>query len=165
MELPEELLGVARSLADLDAGEPRQASLRRAVSTAYYALFHLLVTEAAANWSRPELRSRIGRLFDHGLMLTASNRLIGAVNEKLKTASDAHADFSIEKRLQRVAIIFVQIHEKREEADYDNSREWSRTQVWELINRVAGAFEDWNAVRETPETQAYLVSLLVRKGR
>jgi hypothetical protein len=66
MPLSEELLDVARSLTDLDSGEPRQASLRRAVSTAYYALFHLLVTEAASNWSRPELRSRIGRLFEHG---------------------------------------------------------------------------------------------------
>jgi hypothetical protein len=29
--------------------EPRQADLRRAVSAAYYSLFHLLTTEAALN--------------------------------------------------------------------------------------------------------------------
>ena len=32
--------------------EPKQVDLRRAVSAAYYGLFHLLTTEAAENWKR-----------------------------------------------------------------------------------------------------------------
>jgi hypothetical protein len=31
---------------------PEEASLRRAVSTAYYALFHLLIGDAVGNWNR-----------------------------------------------------------------------------------------------------------------
>jgi hypothetical protein len=42
-----------------------QASLRRAVSTAYYALFHLPIDEAVGNWGVPRQRSRT---FDHGKM-------------------------------------------------------------------------------------------------
>ena len=42
MSLPEDLLEQAVHLATLDARRPKQANLRRAVSTAYYALFHLL---------------------------------------------------------------------------------------------------------------------------
>lgn len=42
MAYADDLLELARHLANLDAGSARQASLRRAVSTAYYALFHLL---------------------------------------------------------------------------------------------------------------------------
>ncbi len=46
MSLPDSLRGVARDLATLDARRPRQASLRRSVSTVYYAAFHLLVDAA-----------------------------------------------------------------------------------------------------------------------
>ena len=45
MAYPDELLELARELANLHPGHPHQASLRRAVSTAYYALFHLLISE------------------------------------------------------------------------------------------------------------------------
>ena len=52
----------AASREDKLADEPRnpkQASLRRALSTAYYALFHLLISEAVANWNRVNLRQRL----------------------------------------------------------------------------------------------------------
>lgn len=39
---PQHLLAIARDLANLDTHRPRQASLRRVVSSAYYARFHLL---------------------------------------------------------------------------------------------------------------------------
>jgi hypothetical protein len=43
----EDLLEQARVLAKLDTrGKPRQANLRRAVSSLYYALFHFLVERA-----------------------------------------------------------------------------------------------------------------------
>jgi hypothetical protein len=48
MSLPADLLAQARRLVSLDPRRPRQASLRRAISTAYYALFHLLISEASA---------------------------------------------------------------------------------------------------------------------
>ena len=72
MAYPDDLLDVARQLTALHTENPHQASLRRAVSTAYYVLFHLLVSEATANWARPDLRPALGRCFDHGPMRTAS---------------------------------------------------------------------------------------------
>jgi uncharacterized protein (UPF0332 family) len=41
----DDLLEQALHLAKREKKKPRQASLRRAVSTAYYALFHLLIHE------------------------------------------------------------------------------------------------------------------------
>jgi len=41
MAFPNDLLEQAKHLAIREKKRPRQASLRRAVSTAYYALFHL----------------------------------------------------------------------------------------------------------------------------
>ncbi|MGA8172582.1 MAG: hypothetical protein WB816_17365 [Methylocystis sp.] len=38
----DDLLALADDLAQRDSGRPKQASLRRAVATAYYAVFHAL---------------------------------------------------------------------------------------------------------------------------
>ncbi len=43
MAFHDDLLEQANHLARRERGRPRQASLRRAVSSAYYALFHLLI--------------------------------------------------------------------------------------------------------------------------
>src|SRR6266404_3678937 len=52
---------------------PSQASLRRAVSTACYALFHLLTEEAARRWSgASEARTGMERAFQHGPMKNIS---------------------------------------------------------------------------------------------
>ena len=61
MDFAQELLELAKGLADLHPEKAHQASLRRAVSTAYYAIFHLLISEATSNWARPELRNQLGR--------------------------------------------------------------------------------------------------------
>jgi hypothetical protein len=46
MVYADDLFELAKHLANLEPVNPRQASLRRAVSTAFYALFHLLISEA-----------------------------------------------------------------------------------------------------------------------
>jgi len=50
MGLAQDLLRQANHLATYEGANPSQASLRRAVSTAYYALFHLLIEDAAQRW-------------------------------------------------------------------------------------------------------------------
>ena len=46
MALSNDLLEQALHLATRESKRPRQASLRRAISSAYYGLFHLLIGEA-----------------------------------------------------------------------------------------------------------------------
>ena len=62
----------AKLLATKEKSRPKQASLRRSVSAAYYALFHLLVDAAARRLvsaaDRKPLRNCLARAFDHGLM-------------------------------------------------------------------------------------------------
>ncbi len=48
MSLASDLLDQAGTLAGLDPLKPKQASLRRAISAAYYSLFHLLIDDAAS---------------------------------------------------------------------------------------------------------------------
>ena len=80
MPYPEDRFTLAKDLADLRPERPYQASLRRAVSTAYYALFHLLISETTANWAHPEFRAILGRCFDHGPMKTASETKVAQIN-------------------------------------------------------------------------------------
>lgn len=68
----DDLLAQAKDLAFKEKKKPRQASLRRAVSSAYYSLFHLLLDEAAALVagagplkSKTDLRRLVGRSFTH----------------------------------------------------------------------------------------------------
>jgi hypothetical protein len=50
----DDLIEHAIFLSDVNSpGDPKQVHLRRAISAAYYALFHLLTTEAAQNWKPP----------------------------------------------------------------------------------------------------------------
>jgi hypothetical protein len=65
MSLHGDLLQQAEHLARLEPRRPRQASLRRAISTAYYALFHLLIHEATLRVGRnPVLRQKFSRAFE-----------------------------------------------------------------------------------------------------
>ena len=68
MGFADELLDQAYHLLYKDGGDPKEASLRRAVSTAYYALFHLLIDEAVGNKGIARQRSVLARTFDHAKM-------------------------------------------------------------------------------------------------
>jgi uncharacterized protein (UPF0332 family) len=67
-----DLLAQAHHLAEYEGENPTQAALRRAVSTAYYALFHLLVADAArlcfSGDLSAEARAGVERAFQHGSM-------------------------------------------------------------------------------------------------
>ena len=82
--LHDDLLEQSRALLDLDRTKPKQASLRRAISTAYYALFHLLIHEATSRMTlrgvdRTAHRRALSRAFDHGAMKKASLAIHGGM--------------------------------------------------------------------------------------
>ena len=66
---PLELIEAARVLAESGPGDPTQARLRRAVSTAYYAVFHCLAATAADLFigpTRGPAWHRAYRALEHG---------------------------------------------------------------------------------------------------
>jgi hypothetical protein len=83
----EDLLVQAVRLARLDVRRPRQANLRRAISSAYYAVFHLLVDEACraqigAHHNQAPFRQVLGRAFAHGVMKEACKSFGGGTLKK-----------------------------------------------------------------------------------
>ena len=132
--------------------------MRRAVSTAYYALFHLLISEAVANWHRTSLRTALGRAFDHNIMKAASNRL----KDKQQFPFNGE-DRGVVEALRVVAKTFSQLQEKRHTADYDNTTFWTRTEALAQVKSAEEAFSKWKPIRNEQIAQAYLVPLIVKK--
>ncbi|HUD98481.1 MAG TPA: hypothetical protein VMR62_02835 [Bryobacteraceae bacterium] len=123
MSFPDDLLELAQHLADLHPESSHPASLRRAVSTAYYALFHLLISETTANWARPELRATLARCFDHGPMKTASETKVAHINAALKDSPPSAAEKTVAIHLRTVANAFIQAQQRRNDADYNMAKE------------------------------------------
>lgn len=163
MSLHDDLLRQAGQLARSEPRRPKQASLRRAVSTAYYALFHLLINEGATVMSpmnEVQLRVIVARAYQHGAMkAVASDVLKGKFS---KGYSDLGLSPSPE--LRSVARTFYGLQEKRHEADYDIGASFTRDEVLKLVTQSEQAFKDWRHVRGTKEAMVFLQSMLL-KGR
>jgi hypothetical protein len=152
---PDDLLEQAHHLAKREPKRPRQASLRRAISTAYYALFHLLTTDAVSNWKIASQRARLARTFEHGRMKVASGRAANATFAGEDPIAAAH--------LRNVAGAFSELYEDRQIADYDSATQWSRTEVLTQIDIVEQAFASWRSIRDQHIASEYLLSLFVKE--
>jgi uncharacterized protein (UPF0332 family) len=153
MPFAEDLLKQAFLLLNKESKNPTQASLRRSVSTAYYALFHLLIQEASANWSRADTRNYLARAFEHRTMKQAC-----------KWAENATYDPTISSqvvaKLRSVARAFRELQLQRHLADYSNATKWDRIKASAKVNQAKTAFNDWKSIRNEFVAQRYLVSLL-----
>jgi hypothetical protein len=155
MGIAEELLDLARVV--LSAADSGEAGLRRATSTACYALFHLLIRDATAN------RPLFGRIFEHGKMKAACGKVPGV--GRLRPLEISFEQRTPADHLRFVAESFVEAQETREFADYDLSATWTREDLEAQVLRVADAFRSWGVIREELEAQKFLVLLLEPKQR
>jgi hypothetical protein len=153
MAYHDDLLQLASDLIDKDRAT--QAELRRAVSTAYYALFHLLISETTLNWNRESSRNALGRMFDHGMMKRVSDRVA-------KKTPYAGQDADGISGLRLVAKLFVELQDLRRTADYGNGTFWTPLDTIVPIAGAKSAFDVWNQIKHTDIAQEYLVSLLIR---
>ena len=160
MNLHGDLLALARDLAARAGDPPAQAVLRRAVSTAYYALFHMLVDEATGRMfggERAGLRACLARGFAHRTMKNAAQAFMnGAAPPKLASGMEGLAP---QPELVRVAGAFHTLQNVREIADYDVAHAFVHADVTALVERAEAAFEDWAAVRGSVQADAFLAGL------
>ena len=136
--LPRELIRTARRLIESPGrGQPRQSDLKRAVSTAYYALFHALCLICAngfigtkpADRSNPAWRQTY-RSVAHGL---AKSRC---------TKSDTIRLFP--SQIRNFADEFVKMQRKRHEADYDPLSRFKLSDVVVAIDAAELAIQQLN---------------------
>lgn len=165
MPFPQDLLEQARHLANREPKRPKQASLRRAVSTAYYALFHLLSMETAKNWKRPAERFTVARMLDHAPMVKVCAAKRDEVSKYFKTRPAAGHDLDVLKHLHAISNTFVDMLQHRHTADYNGAIKWSRTDVLEKIESVEATFRSWREIRDEHEAQNFLVTLLLKERK
>jgi hypothetical protein len=125
-DLPEQLMAQAELL--IRSSDSNEANVRRAVSSAYYALFHLLVRDAILNWKHAGHRSRLARTFEHKRMKDASIAIlkkIGNIQNQEIVEPDPLQDHRF--RLSTVAQAFVDLPQARHRADYDIDKPFQAT--------------------------------------
>lgn len=161
MGLAQELLQVAVHLATYEGVSPTQAALRRAISTAYYAVFHLLIEHAAQHWQgSPAAFTGLERSFQHGPMKNTSIQFRGAV------WIDWYGDRQVvPSALRNAASVFVDLQEKRHTANYDNHKQWTVAEAQDVLKTAQSTFDGWLSVRANPMAGSYLLAMLLGKQR
>jgi hypothetical protein len=163
--LPQDLLAQAEHLARRDRRKPKQANLRRAVSSAYYALFHLLVQDSSGMMisgnAQRELRNLVRRAYDHGDMRAAAQRF--ATPSSFPPHLRSVVKGSIPPELSRVAQTFADLQEERHRADYSMTTRLTRQQTVVQVRRVHRAFQEWKSIRATSEARVFMAALLLGK--
>ena len=142
---PSNLTDTADALLRTHTSRPRQSDLKRAVSTAYYAMFHALcrnsadclVGTAGADRSEPAWR-QMYRSIEHGF------------------AKAQCGNKQVVKRfpsgIQAFAANFVELQKKRHEADYDPASQYKLgiKRLGEAPMKDRRAFAVWVAVKARP---------------
>ncbi|MCY4186764.1 MAG: hypothetical protein OXC82_03215 [Rhodobacteraceae bacterium] len=109
---PDDLIETARALARLDLSKPRLANLKRAMSTAYYAMFHTLCWNCANSFV-----DTVGA----GRSQQAWNQAYRAVDHSIakNKCENYQVIQSFPKTIQRFANHFVTLQKLRLQADYN----------------------------------------------
>ncbi len=159
MSLHQDLLEQAKFLARREPRRPRQASLRRAVSTAYYALFHLLISEASGLVVRDDLlKAALNRVFTHKEMArTAKAFGSGTVPKRFQIHIPAT---NVPQDLRATAKAFVELQQARHDADYDIATPFTRKDALTLVDLAEEAFSRWQRVRKEDCARLFLASFL-----
>ncbi len=163
---PDELLAVARSLADDSSAPPTDAALRRAVSTIYYALFHVVLRAAALRFVGADSKNSAAyallyRSFEHAHLRTIfleldapklNNKLAGLLRRS-----------EVSKEVRAFASIFVEAQEKRHLADYHPSVRFTPSDVQNLLVAADYSLHDLFMIDEEERTD--VLALLMVKIR
>ena len=156
---PQDLISGARLLARGNGrrGRPRQADLCRAVSTAYYALFHTLAGCGADLIAGATRRSRSHpaweqtyRALEHG----------HARNQCRNTS--VMARFPLE--VQDFARWFVEVQRYRHYADYAPITALTRTEVVRMVDATENIIAQFNAA-PAGDRRAFAIYVLFRVRR
>ena len=154
---PEDLIRIARGLAGGaiggNIGRPRQAELRRAVSAAYYALFHALarcyadtlVGATPASRSQPAW-TQTYRALEHGY---AKNQCVRPIIRKFPP------------EIRAFGRAFSEMQRNRTIADYATESALSRAETIRLIDWTEEVIADF-ATAPAADRRAFSVYVLLR---
>lgn len=155
---PAHLIAIARGLAGGaiggGRGRPRQADLRRALSAAYYAMFHALARccADALVGATPASRSQTAwtqtyRALEHGY---AKNQCVRAIGNR-----------EFPQGVRKFSEGFVRMQRLRQMADYAPDSDFSRSDVLQLVDEIEKDIAEFAAV-PAADRAAFSVYVLLR---
>jgi uncharacterized protein (UPF0332 family) len=161
---PEHLFQQALKLTESDTGRPRQADLRRAVSSAYYGLFHAVATAASDRFIGTSGRSSaryelVYRSIDHNRLRALCDEI---ANQSVQSRFVPHGGFGTDLKVFATAVI--DLYRMRHDADYNPSIDVTRSEVRLLIAAAQNAFAGFEAA-SAEQREAFLTLLLFRPRR
>ena len=147
------MIVTARKLANASPRRPRQADLKRAISTAYYTLFHAMAQDAAdvlvgVGTDRPDTAwTQVYRGLQHG---------------EAKNACMQVRNLDFPAGVVTCAEAFVLLQERRHSADYDPNHRVLRADALRAIGLAETAID---ALGSAPrkDRRAFAVLLLFKK--
>jgi hypothetical protein len=136
---PDKLLDAADRLAPAEAsrGRPPYTAHRRAVSTAYYAVFHAIGAQVAGtvfSTADAAFRQRVRRWIGHGDVRVVA-RWVSQLDSTTGGSPPAHiqallapsgSPAHIDADTVAIADGFLELNDKREQADYDHEAVFTR---------------------------------------
>ena len=155
---PRDLIRIARQMASgaigQGRGRPRQTELRRAISAAYYALFHALALCCANRLAGPTRNHPVWiqtyRALEHG---HARNQ-----------CDNQTTMGGFPQEIQNFGRSFVLLQGQRQRADYAPEVTFSRGRVLQLIDEAEAAMEALDGA-PAAERRSFALHVLMRRTR
>lgn len=162
---PAKLLEAAKQFANHHSGQgrPRPIWLRRAVSTAYYALYHRLCREAAEHLvpsSAQQERLRLTRAFTHQALKEVCEWVAGRRGNPPRHARHLISSLKTSP-IAQVAAVFCDLQEARHAADYDHLEAFPKATVLQHIDDAERAIA--TLAGATPQDRQTFFALLALK--
>ncbi len=162
-----ELIRLARELISgqysPSGSTPSDVVPRRALSSAYYGLFHRLTTTGSMPFAAggEPLRFQAARAFNHAAMRKICDAYIRSPARPSPPGLEQLSPTPPDKRLIEIAFAFSRLQEGRHVADYDLSAVIKASYVAELVAMAETALADFDTIQSFPETTVFLTALLL----
>ena len=153
----EDLIATARLLTTTPHPntQPLQDSLRRAVSAAYYAMFHALASSNAD--------CLVGTP-DNQLTEHAWSRIYRGLNHNSARRNLIQNQDLFSRQIQEFADIFAQLQDVRQSADYDPNRTFTLPETLALIDLAASAIQGFMQTDADERKVVAIQSLIGRRA-
>jgi len=137
--------------------------LRRALSSAYYGLFHKLTTAGSMPFAigGESLRFQAARAFSHTAMRKVCDAYVRSPARPFPPGLEHLNPSAPDQRLASIANAFARLQEGRHAADYDLSTVIETPYAAELVRIAETALADFDAIQALPETTVFLTALLL----
>ena len=145
-----ELISASRLLA---RGNPSQEALRRAISTAYYAMFHTLATSNADLVIGPKTPASLANW-------TSTYRSLRHFRAENPLSGWPHL---FNPPVQNFALIIAGMKKQREDADYNPDVNFAQNQVITWIDRAEQAIIDFNTASAQERSMVAIATLAGRR--